>query len=298
MTIKKYITTLPVILLSQITFAQPTQTSIPLQFDFGNPAPYGGPSTVITIQGKKLPILLDTGAKKSEVTLSPYALKNLNVKFTGKYECFNAVDGRYCEKVFIIPEINIGSFVLKNVKGTMMSKLWGGNDEDLKENEASKNGVIGFSLLSKFNLLLDYPNSKAILVKRGESPINYDVSKWISIPFTDHLNTHLYINGELRTISWDTGAIPSVIRKSSNDKLSSCPGDAPYSKKKDCISIKAMQFATVNNIRLPNTWFKVIKLPSYAQFDGLIGSNFYSENLVYFDFDKNLIFVRNVSSNK
>ena len=43
---------------------------------------------------------------------------------------------------------------------------------------------------------------------------------------------------------------------------------------------------------LPNTWFKVTNLPSYAPFDGLLGSNFYSENLVYFDFDKQQIFVK------
>jgi len=263
-----------------------------LQFDFGNPAPYGGPSTVITIQGKEIPILLDTGAKKSELSLSSHALKNLNVNYTGKYECFKAVDGKYCEKTFIIPEVKLGSFVIKNVKGIMMSKLWGGNDEGFKENEASRNGVIGFSLLSKFNLLLDYPSSKALLVKRGENPIGYDISKWISIPFSGHFNTRLYLNGELRTISWDTGAIPSVIRKLANDKIIPCPGDAPYSKKNGCLSIVSTQLTTEKNVFLPNTWFKIVSLPSYAPFDGLIGSNFYSENLVYFDFDKQQIYVK------
>src|SRR5579862_1224720 len=135
-----------IIFLSQISCAEQTQTSIPLRFDFGNPAPYGGASTVITIQGKEIPLLLDTGAKKSELSLSPHALTNLNVKFTSEYECFKTIDGEYCEQTFIIPEIKLGSFVIKNVKGTMMSKLWGGNDEDFKENEASRNGVIGFAL--------------------------------------------------------------------------------------------------------------------------------------------------------
>lgn len=133
-----------------------TQTSVPLKFDVGNPAPYGGPSTVITIQGKSIPILFDTGAKKSDLVLSKHALKNIRAKFTGKQICFKAMDGQHCQKEFLIPEVTIGSFVIQNVKGTLMTKLWGGKDESFRETEASRNGVIGFNLLSKFNVLLDW----------------------------------------------------------------------------------------------------------------------------------------------
>lgn len=284
-------------LLAQISCAQQTQTSIPLRFDTGNPAPFGEPSTVITIQGKRMPILLDTGAEQSGLSLSPHALNHLKVKFTGKHKCFKAFDGKYCEKTFIIPEIKVGSFVVKNVKGITMSKPWGGNAEDFKETEASRNGVLGFSLLSKFNLLLDYPSSKAILIKRGEKPTDYDINKWIAIPFTGHLTTHLYLNGQLRTFSWDSGAVPSVIRKSATDKITPCPDDAPYSKK-NCLSVESKQLSTEENVSLPNTYFKITNVPSYAPFDGLIGSNFYSENLVYFDFDKRLIFVNHATNDK
>jgi hypothetical protein len=41
-----------------------TQTTLPLEFNTGNPAPYGMASTVITIEGKTFPIIVDTGAKK------------------------------------------------------------------------------------------------------------------------------------------------------------------------------------------------------------------------------------------
>jgi hypothetical protein len=45
-------------------------------------------------------------------------------------------------------------------------------------------------------------------------------------------------------------------------------------------------------MKLPNNWFKVIStLPPIAPFNGLVGSNFYQNNLIYFDFDSHKIFV-------
>lgn len=120
-------------------------------------------------------MIFDTGAYKTEITLSPHALKDIHVTYTGKQHCFPAMDGQYCEKEFIIPELKIGDFVLKNVTGQLMPKLWGGHDEGFKATEASRDGVIGLALLSQFNILLDFPHSKAILVKQGASISGYDV---------------------------------------------------------------------------------------------------------------------------
>lgn len=291
----KYLILLPIFLLSQVLLAHPNETILPLQFDFGNPAPYGGPTVVVMIQDKAIPLLLDTGAKRAALHLSEYALKNIQVQFTGEEECFDALDGKHCEKIFIVPEVNLGVFTIKHVKGLLMSTLWGGNEEGFHENEASKNGVIGFELLSQFNFLLDYPHSRAVLVKRGNHLKEYNTKTWIPIPFTGHLNTRLYINGKLMNISWDTGAIPSIIKHGSKAILKPCPGDAPYSQQTSCLSVQTSSFATEKHNLLPNTWFKAIDLPAAAPFDGLMGSNFYSQHLVYFDFDQQFIFVSGVS---
>lgn len=285
--------------LSNIIFAQSQkasatiQTVLPLRFDSGNQAPYGLPSTVITIQGKKLPILFDTGASKAELVLSQEALKNINVKFTKKKICFKAFDGKHCQKEFIIPEIKLGAFVVKNVKGTLMTKLWGGHEENFIPTEASRNGVLGFGLLSKFNVLLDYPNAKVLLIKPGNQPSDYKIKRWVHFPFVGYLNTNLKINGKIINVSWDTGAVPSVIRKSiaSDFKSTPCPGNAPYARK-NCLSVETTSFTTDKDEELPNTWFKIVDMPSYAPFDALIGDNFYKENLVYFDFNKHCIYVK------
>jgi predicted aspartyl protease len=275
-----------------------TETYLPLQFNTGNPAPYGIPSTIITIQSKAIPILFDTGASKSDITLSEHALKNIHVLFTGKKICFNAFDGRHCQKEFIVPEIKIGDFLLKNVKGLLVSKLWDSHhDKGFIATEASQNGVIGFNFLSQFNVLLDYPSSKVTLIKRNTALNHYDVTNWVSIPFENHLLTHLKLNNRPMTMIWDTGAIPSVIKKSVVNYFKSmpCPRNAPYFGK-DCSAIEANFFSTAQNQLLPNTWFKITDIPSYAPFDGLIGSNFYRENLVYFDFDNHRIYIKHLNS--
>lgn len=270
------------------------ETTLPLQFNTGNAAPYGGPSTTITIQNKKIPILFDTGAKKSELVLSEYALQGIKVEYTGKEVCFKAMDGKHCEKEFIIPKVQMGDFVMENVKGTVMPKLWGGHDDFFQETEASRNGVIGLALLSKFNVLLDYPNSKAILIKSGNQPSHYDIQNWIAIPYKNQLLTKLMLNGKLVTLTWDTGAIPSDIKLSTAQKLQQipCPKDSPYKQVGKCSRVATNSLMTLDGKRLPNTWFEVQDMPSFVPFDGLVGSNFYANNLVYFDFDKHIIYVK------
>lgn len=284
-------------LITATVFAQslsfPLETTLPLQFNTGNPAPYGLPSTTITIEGKTLPVILDTGAKKEELALSKHAIKNLHVTFTGKQVCSMAFDGKSCLPEFIIPEVKIGSFVVHNVHGTLMSKLWGGHMKGFQATEASQNGVIGFALLSKFNLLLDYAHEKAILIKPHYNPSQYDITQWTSLPFQGHLLTQLKINNKTVTLSWDTGAVPSGIIKRSlarNFIQSTCANNSPYTDK-TCRGVATHSFTTLNDGKLPNTWFMVTDIPAFAPFDGLVGSNFYHANLVYFNFDQQRIYV-------
>ncbi len=299
MDIKKYLVITTIALLAHITFAQAslqTKTTLPLQFNTGNPAPYGMPSTVIFIQGKKIPVILDTGAMKSELVLSKHALKNIQVKYTGKNICFHAVDGKYCQPEFILPEVKLGSFTVKNVTGSLMAQLWASNHtQGFKATEASKDGVIGLVLLSKFNLLLDYPNSKALLIKPNAKPHNYNINDWISIPFQDRLLTQLKLNGRTMTFGWDTGAVPSVIKQSvvKEFKQTPCPSNAPYAKR-GCLSVVPQSLTTLSGKVTPKSWFRIDDIPSVAPFDGLFGANFFADNQVYFDFDNHLIYVNHV----
>lgn len=288
--------TLLLLYLNCVAFAKPIvdQSTLPLKFNTGNPAPYGWPSMVITIADRKLPIVVDTGAQKYQIALTSEALKNIPVKFTGNKICSTANTGKFCGDEFIIPEVHLGSFVVKNVTGVKMTKWWGGNDASFKATEASRNGLIGYPLLSKFNVLLDYPNAKLILIKPHAKPQHYSVDQWITIPFQGHLLTKPNFNHKPITLSWDTGALPSVIKASYVDKISKkpCPTAAPYAKE-NCSSVQPNSFSTTEGKQLPGIWFMVVdNLPPITPFDGLVGTNFFANNPVYFDFDQKLIFVK------
>ena len=280
-------------MFSVSSLAITTQTTLPLEFNTGNPSPFGMPSTTIEIDGKKIPLILDTGALHIGLALSERALKGIEVKYTGKTSCFKAYDGEHCQKEFIVPKVKIGDFYVENVHGIVMKKLWGGRDKNFKETPASLNGVIGLALLSQFNLLLDYKHSKAILVKFGYEPFQYYVDKWIPIQSTQNLTTHLKINDKSVILLWDTGANPSNIRKETvhDFKKIPCSHNRRYDSE-SCLRVEIKSFTTDSNKKLPPTWFLIMKIPSYAPFDGLVGSNFYRNNLVYFDFLNHYIYVK------
>lgn len=285
------------LLLTPPVFSQSrqlTQATLPLQFVIGDPPPFLEPTTEITIQGETIPIIVDTGAKKAGVILSEEILKHFNVEFTGQKICLKMIKGQYCQNEFIIPEIKLGAFTIKNVHGVIMPNLF--NVLGLDRNKASKavlNGMIGFPVLSQFNFLLDPHNSRIVLMKPHQKPIQYNFEDWPCVAFEDHFSTKLKIDGQQVTISWDTAAIPSIISQSIAKHFTQtpCPQSFP-SENKDCSLIKTKLFSTINNEPFPNTWFKLSEMPSHAPFDGLIGSNFYAENSVYFDMDDHKIYVK------
>lgn len=290
------------LLTSVISFsaeASANEASLPLTFTSGNPAPYGIAATTVTIDGTNYPLMVDTGAKKMELALTPVVVNKLHVKYTGKENCGTSVDGKvHCLKEFVIPEVKIGSFTLTNVKGSYYDSLWGGNDTHFKADAASKNGLIGFALLSKFNLVLDYPHARMILVKPGFKPKNYNIDHWVPIPFEGQLITTLNFDGKSFKVLWDTGSVPSIVKDdfAKNFVTLPCPNGAPYSQS-NCRIISSKILLTTTNKTLPNNWFMIVKnLPKVAPFDGLMGNNFFAEHVVYIDFQKQIIYVKDGST--
>lgn len=105
--------------------AEIKEAVLPLKFNTGNEI-HGLPSCSIEIQGKNIPVILDTGASKYELALSRYALNNINVVYHAKKECSKTISAEFCAETFIIPKLKIGPFFLHDIKGIVMPKLWGG----------------------------------------------------------------------------------------------------------------------------------------------------------------------------
>lgn len=170
----------------------------------------------------------------------------------------------------------------------------GGNDANFKHTEASKNGVIGLRLLSRYGLLLDYANSRAILTQASMPPKDYDIIPWIKIPFNFQggILTTAKINGEIKKLIWDTGANPSIIRATNliNKASRPCPLGAYYNES-ECSVIKTQQFS-INKEIIPNNWFMLSSLDKSIPFDGFVGSNYYERNVLFFDFKNKFIYIQ------
>ncbi len=282
-------------LLSCLSLIQ-TETALaevvlPLKFDTGNAAPYGFPTTIISIQGQTFPIIVDTGGKKWGVMLREQAIHKLHVQFTGKTICSQTTEGRICLKEIIIPEIQIGDYLVKNVHGTYLPKWWG-HVENFKETEASRNGMLGFEVLSQFNFLIDSQQGRIIFTKKDEKLTGYDIKNWISLPFKGHLQTQLNLNDKPIIFSWDTGAVPSIIKQSKVAISALCPKDSPFKGRVNCFYTTPTSLTTMNGKNLPATWFMISPIPSFAPFDGLIGANFYQQNVVYFAMGEKRIYIK------
>lgn len=174
-----------------------------------------------------------------------------------------------------------------------MPQLWGGHNEGFIPSEASRDGVIGLKFLEKFNVLLDFPKNKVILFQQGHKP-GFDLSKWTAIAFTGNLRTQLVVNGKSMIFLWDTGSIPSVMKATSAKDFSLvlCPSNTPCAKLPNCQRTITQQFTNSAGQALPESWFLVEDIPSYAPFDGLIGSNFYTHHQVYLGFGQHTIYVK------
>ena len=267
-------------------FADSQETVLPLTFSQNSSA------FNVQIQGKTIPVILDTGDATDSITLSPEALKGIKVVFTGKQVCTGSSSGQDCMQSFIIPQIKIGSFVLQNVQGQLMPHIWG-NAQGMIMTQAWKDGVVGLPLLKNFGVLIDYPNSRLVFTKNYQSPSGINLANWTKIPFVFDTNiaTTAEINGTPVKLIWDTGTIPSCIKASIPIKadISECP-DRYNIVIPQCKRIRSASFV-VDNQKLENTWFIVRDMPEIP-FDGFVGSNFFDNNLVFIDFKNNNLFIK------
>jgi predicted aspartyl protease len=296
--LNKYVTLIVLLFLTTISYAGSNEIVLPLQFNSGNPAPYGMASTTVTINGKKIPLLFDLGASKEYIVLRPAALKKLKVHFTGKKTCSNTLTGKICLPNFVINQLELEGSYFYNLPGQSAKSIWGGGVP--KENAgAFKYGLMGMKFLSQFNLLIDYSHHKLILIKNNENPIGYHLGKWITIPFVldGGIMTEAKINNYSAKLIWDTGAVPSIIR--SSDTFGSTPKQCskklPY-EKNNCILIKTKTFSVAGKA-LPNTWFMLENLPKNIPFSGLVGDNFFRNNIVFINFKNKTLAIYNVDTN-
>lgn len=271
-------------------FAQSLEVTWDLTFDNG----YNLPSVIMDFQDKKIPFILDTGSK-SALHL-PMALINKIPNKTENSEKlkFNDLTGDIKEvRSFIVDKLKLGSFIFNNVQ-VLEYKSWGlFISSDLNKSNPEKKGidaeksVIGLGLFKDYVLNINYPENKITI--SDDIKISDDLNKnWFSIPF--HLNNYgLVINlfDGLKNYEMilDTGAAVSIIKEKSL---------SPFSKKltipKYNFRYTALEMADLDSVKVEA--IIIDSLPDVFEPDGILGSNFFRENIVKIDFKNKQMWIQ------
>src|ERR1700676_1018060 len=160
----------------------------------------GMPTTTVSIGGIELNLFVDLGGY-SAIALTAAELKREPVRYlTDSTRSTNASGDIYESPRFVAPGVSLGGVLLGDLEGSEFIFPEAAAPPD-------RNGFIGFALLSRFLLIVDYPDRSLRLYASGDNSFEIDVVSGIaqSIADTDY--------GRL-VFSWDTGSTRSVVRPS------------------------------------------------------------------------------------
>lgn len=249
---------------------------IPLEFI--NNTPYI--NTII--ENKKVKLILDTGAGTA-IYLRKGILKDLKkIKFTGQYDQSVDAGGRIQKMPFFVLEnIQAADYSVNKVAG-IEYKPWGiqisdGNSQ-ATNNSARKNiedGIIGLKFFQKNNVIIDYPKKRLIVLKPGTIHPDYSKTNWKSsrLSTSDNILTlEARLEGRPYTFLIDTGSTGSILKKTLLADMN----------KRDVNKILLNSFVISGKNYGPIDFFTYDLFG--AQFDGLLGHDFFSQNVIFLDF--------------
>ena len=232
----------------------------------------GMPTTTVSIGGTPLKLFVDLGGY-SAIALTEVELRQVVVRYLTESTRSTSASGEiYESRRFVAPGVSLGGVLLGDLEGSEFV---------FPETAAppDRNGYVGFALLSRFLLIVDYPNgslrlyasgSKDAMIREcGDKTFEIDVVNGVaqSIAGTDH--------GKL-VFSWDTGSTRSVIRPSavgvSVKAGAPAPGAPPH---------KMTKFVLGSRDFGPQS-FLLIDYRGVAV-DGVLGTDFFASRVVCLD---------------
>jgi predicted aspartyl protease len=153
------------------------------------------PIVEIGVGGQKIPVLIDTGAQ-CPVVLSGKAAKKVGIDVDSlpPFGTVGTTVGPMPVRLFEAPDIEIGGFHFANVPVLVAPKGWynlGGEAND---------SVIGYDLLSRFLVRIDYPNARLWLRRQSEQVVYFGVdyqSTRAAGVFLEPWQTDYYVTGVL-----------------------------------------------------------------------------------------------------
>ncbi len=115
----------------------------------------GEPTIIVTIDGHKLRMVLDSGSEESFLAPAAYDLLNIHQSFHGEHYVVEGLGGTADIDTFILKDIYFGSVHLHDeVLGVFP------HDVNVPQGHQAEDGVIGFDILEPFDVAFDLPHNR------------------------------------------------------------------------------------------------------------------------------------------
>ncbi|MEK6734051.1 MAG: hypothetical protein AABY27_02985 [Pseudomonadota bacterium] len=277
------------ILLNNFSFAEKTLSYSILDIEFNDRLPF----VTVFIEGRPVKLLLDTGARNAFLILNKDIIATLNtlVEFPIKFKSQDITGKTYIAKKYILPKFNIDNINFIKVKLDEDTN-WGLTTGPKK----TKDGAIGLELFSNKAIILDYPNKKLAIID-GKIPPEYDIENWSKINYEIDryglIISAVIDRGWAKTFVLDSGSNISIIKPTSggtNNIQYDC--DINLSPGLQCTHINTQVFS-INDINYKNLQFYLYHFYEPTS-DGILGYNFLIDKIIYIDFIKKQIRIKNV----
>ncbi|MBY0530132.1 MAG: hypothetical protein K2P51_08105 [Rhabdochlamydiaceae bacterium] len=273
-------------------FYFPHYSSIPVIFNSAKI-----PLIRTTIQGEEHFLEMDLGSK-FQISLHPDILAKLTKEPEGVLTGKDMNGNSYSSNAFLLKRVLVGSRQFNDVVVKEISKEFISNTTIFVNKARSENkkicvsGSIGRPLLTKTNLLLDFPNSKIhfcddpnLLKKTG-----FNIENWSEADF-EIGRTGVVIKvetdlGQIR-LSLDTGTTLTMLRESSYS-IDPPTGQAyglPY------FTSSKFHIGTKDFGNVSIYFYKIT--PEVQETDGILGMDFLQSHPVYLDYRSQKIYIGN-----
>jgi hypothetical protein len=278
-----------------VSFHLTPKTSLKLPIVF-TAHPYH-PFLDCVIEGKVYSFFIDSGA-----SCSLYLSKNLldqitNTPLKEQYESCDLRGNLYSSSVHSVPEINFGAFSLYSAEVIEESPAFQRNTTLQPSNTTPtwpSQGSVGWTFFKDYCTLFDFPNCAIFLGKSKEALIQDGVFKmknFISIPFTIQQGIIvLPIETTLGTqrVALDTGSTYCIMHTQNiANQLKHLPSGVGYFQSEKLL-IGGYDFGTQN--------FAALDISDRVEVDGVLGTDFFLEHAICFDFANNTVYIQKPGS--
>ena len=243
-------------------------------------SPYNNlPYTAVEIEKKKTFLVVDLGSKLP-LSLEKEFLEGLSTRYpygTAKWK--DAYAQEHETSAYIIPEVKFGDLIMLNVVA---------NAEE-NENPNIK-GCLGRTLLSEFNLLLDFSKRGIFLTDQFGTLhlMGYHLEQFIKVPFDGPANSIIFsieLDNGLKRFALDTGASTTFINASFFK-------DCVFEKEQFDMPVYTTSKFCIGDHDFGQTDLHVLDFFTMGLLDGILGMDFLQKHKVYIDFENKYLYIK------